>query len=61
MTTCTDSSIRPIATHEHAWVTESQHATSEGVVRYARCVACDSRRVELQYGGVVPDAISRVV
>ena len=38
---------RPIPTHEHGWATESTHATSEGMLRYVRCVGCGSRRVDL--------------
>ncbi|WP_460755916.1 hypothetical protein [Myceligenerans cantabricum] len=37
----------PHGSHEHAWVTESSHRTSEGRVRYVRC-RCGSRRVDLQ-------------
>ncbi|WP_285027128.1 hypothetical protein [Plantibacter sp. ME-Dv--P-122b] len=32
----------------HAWATESAHTTSEGSLRYLRCIACGSRRVELR-------------
>ncbi|MGG7449327.1 hypothetical protein ACQ3HE_00290 [Plantibacter auratus] len=32
----------------HTWATESAHATSEGSLRYLRCAACGSRRVELR-------------
>ncbi|MBO0609269.1 hypothetical protein [Myceligenerans salitolerans] len=34
--------------HEHAWTTESSHPTSEGLVRYVRCVRCGDRRVDIQ-------------
>lgn len=34
--------------HEHAWLTESRHSTSEGVVLYVLCAGCGSRRVDLQ-------------
>lgn len=34
--------------HEHAWVVDSRHPTSEGVVLYVRCVACGTHRVDLQ-------------
>ncbi|MFK4791612.1 hypothetical protein [Microbacterium sp. ZW T5_56] len=37
----------PIRTHEHGWVTESRHRTSEGIVVYVRCVDCDARRVDV--------------
>lgn len=32
----------------HTWATESAHTTSEGSLRYLRCTACGSRRVELR-------------
>ncbi|MFF7293245.1 hypothetical protein ACFY9N_12010 [Microbacterium sp. NPDC008134] len=35
------------APHEHSWLTESRHATSEGVVVYVRCGRCTARRVDL--------------
>lgn len=48
--------------HEHGWVTESAHATSQGLVRYVRCAACGTRRVDLEPGTVVtPVAVSRPV
>lgn len=34
--------------HVHAWRTESSHSTSEGVVRYAHCLRCGGRRVDLR-------------
>lgn len=37
-----------VARHEHAWVTESHHLTSEGVVLYVRCGSCRARRIDLQ-------------
>lgn len=40
--------------HEHAWVTESSHRTSEGLVRYVRCARCGARRVDLQAHPQVP-------
>ncbi|GAA3668324.1 hypothetical protein [Microbacterium marinilacus] len=49
----------PIAPHEHAWLTESRHATSEGVVVYVRCAGCDVRRVDLHaLGAPAPAAMS---
>ena len=62
--------VRPAAeAHEHAWLVESRHPTSEGVVLYVRCSACGTRRVDLQphphtpptalsatLGGVTPSA-----
>lgn len=37
----------PASVHEHAWLTESVHATSAGRVRYVRCTGCAARRVDL--------------
>ncbi|MGF6821863.1 hypothetical protein M2317_000749 [Microbacterium sp. ZKA21] len=34
--------------HEHGWITESRHATSEGWIVYVRCVDCGARRVDSQ-------------
>lgn len=34
--------------HEHAWLVESRHPTSEGHVVYVRCADCGIRRVDLQ-------------
>jgi len=36
------------ASHEHAWVTESRHPTSEGEVLYVRCAGCRAQRIDLQ-------------
>ena len=36
------------APHEHGWITESVHSTSQGRVRYVRCSACGARRVDLE-------------
>ena len=48
--------------HEHAWITVSRHATSEGVLRYVRCVSCDAHRVDVHApGGAAPEAVSRPV
>lgn len=53
------TTTRPEATHEHAWRTESQHATSAGRVLYVRCV-CGTRRVDLQQRfDAPPAALSR--
>jgi hypothetical protein len=41
--------IRPATqTHEHAWLMESRHPTSEGTVLYVRCDECGARRVYVQ-------------
>lgn len=52
---------RPIeATHEHAWLVESRHATSEGTVLYVRCAECGARRVDAQpHPTLPPEALSR--
>lgn len=39
--------------HEHGWLTESRHPTSEGTLRYVRCGACGIRRVDVQPAGAV--------
>lgn len=41
-------SRRADAIHEHGWLTESSHQTSEGRVIYVRCARCGVRRVDLQ-------------
>lgn len=46
--------------HEHAWVTESRHSTSEGTVRYVACTGCGARRIDLQtHPQQPPAALSR--
>ncbi|MDF2989586.1 MAG: hypothetical protein K0S37_100 [Microbacterium sp.] len=48
--------------HEHAWVTESAHLTSEGRIRYVRCTGCRARRVDLDPASATPPLpISRAV
>jgi hypothetical protein len=48
------------ATHEHGWIAESRHPTSDGVIVYVRCVGCGTRRVDLIAPcGPVPTAVSR--
>ncbi|MFS0733524.1 hypothetical protein ABC304_16190 [Microbacterium sp. 1P10UB] len=48
--------------HEHAWVTESTHATSAGRVRYVRCIACPARRIDLDpVASSPPAAITQIV
>ncbi|NGN91310.1 hypothetical protein G5C66_00970 [Nocardioides sp. KC13] len=42
------------ALHEHGWVTESSHQTSEGRVLYVRCGECGVRRVDLQPHPLLP-------
>ena len=49
-----DQSRRADAVHEHGWVTESSHHTSEGLVSYVRCAGCGVRRVDLQDAEVRP-------
>jgi hypothetical protein len=43
-----EQSRRADAIHEHGWLTESSHQTSEGRVLYVRCAQCGVRRVDLQ-------------
>ncbi|SED72998.1 hypothetical protein [Ruania alba] len=50
----------PLAAHEHGWVVESAHHTSQGRLLYVRCTGCGVRRVDLQdQGDRPPSAISR--
>lgn len=65
----TDLDTRPIPVatplkerHEHAWITESRHPTSEGVLSYVRCAGCGIRRVDLQrHPHQPPAALSREI
>ncbi|MBO0979951.1 hypothetical protein [Microbacterium sp. SD291] len=52
---------RPTASaHEHAWLVESRHPSSDGIVLYVRCDECDARRVDVQtHPHVPPAALSR--
>lgn len=51
----------PASVHEHGWITESRHSTSEGTVVYVRCAACGARRVDLLAHPTAPPAVlSRV-
>ncbi|MFY9713513.1 MAG: hypothetical protein WAK00_08560 [Microbacterium sp.] len=48
--------------HEHAWLTESRHPTSEGVLLYVRCASCGIRRVDLQaHPQAPPGALSHEI
>lgn len=48
--------------HEHAWLAESRHPTSAGVVFYVRCVDCGARRVDLQpHSDLPPSALTRTL
>lgn len=49
--------------HEHAWIIESAHKTSEGTVLYTRCsMACGARRIEMcDFAEVPPQAVSAIV
>lgn len=50
------------ATHEHAWLLESQHTTSQGQVSYVKCAGCGARRVELNSRfEEPPTALSRTI
>ena len=46
--------VTTVPVHDHAWITESTHATSEGRVRYVRCTGCLARRVDIDAGFAVP-------
>ncbi|WP_337005759.1 MULTISPECIES: hypothetical protein [unclassified Microbacterium] len=46
--------LPPRPTHEHAWLVESRHPTSEGIVLYVRCADCGARRVDLQQHAHTP-------
>ncbi|MFD5213097.1 hypothetical protein [Microbacterium sp. NPDC058345] len=37
----------PVA-HEHAWIVDSAHRTSEGEILYVHCTGCPARRVDLR-------------
>ena len=49
--------------HEHAWVVESAHNTSEGRVLYVLCAGnCGARRIDIQGAiEVPPSEVSFVV
>jgi hypothetical protein len=48
--------------HEHGWLVESQHSTTQGLVVYVRCAACRALRVDLQERpDVPPSAVTRVM
>ncbi|NYJ01852.1 hypothetical protein HNR19_002550 [Nocardioides thalensis] len=50
------------ALHEHGWLTESGHQTSEGRLSYVRCVDCGIRRVDLQPHPLLPpQSLTRTV
>lgn len=54
--------VSPAAAHEHAWATDSVHATSEGRVRYVHCTGCVARRVDLDPAAPAPAfALSRAI
>lgn len=49
----------PTHPHEHGWNVESRHATSAGLVLYLRCVACGTRRADVQeHVDLPPTALS---
>lgn len=50
----------PAPACEHAWRTESRHPTSDGAIRYVRCVRCTARRVDAE-PAAMPVALSRVI
>ena len=52
----------PADTHEHAWLVESRHPTSEGVVLYDRCAGRGARRGDrAPHAEMPPTALSRAV
>ncbi|WP_407360124.1 hypothetical protein [Microbacterium sp. LBN7] len=53
---------RSTTPHEHAWLVESRHPTSDGIVLYVRCAGCAVRRVDLQpHPHTPPSALSTEV
>ncbi|MGW8484610.1 hypothetical protein ACWGJP_15885 [Microbacterium sp. NPDC055903] len=51
---------RPVHIHEHGWIVESRHATSEGRILYVRCADCGARRIDLEaHPAAPPLALSR--
>ncbi|MFF5792509.1 hypothetical protein ACFY5D_10695 [Paeniglutamicibacter sp. NPDC012692] len=53
---------RELLVHEHAWVVESAHNTSEGRVLYVRCAEnCGARRIDIQGSVEVPPADVSVI
>jgi hypothetical protein len=54
--------LTPIGSHEHAWLVESRHSTSDGILLYVRCAECGIRRMDLQpHSPLPPVALSRTV
>ena len=54
--------LPPTLTHEHAWLVESRHPTSDGTVLYVRCAGCDTRRVDLLgHAQTPPSPVSRTI
>ncbi|MCK2037591.1 hypothetical protein KZC51_15780 [Microbacterium sp. SSW1-49] len=52
----------PTTPHEHAWIVESRHRTSEGTLLYVRCADCGSRRLDVQaHPQQPPAALSREI
>ncbi|MGJ0389020.1 hypothetical protein [Microbacterium sp. CGR1] len=50
----------PAPSHEHSWLVDSRHPTSDGIVLYVRCGGCGTRRVDLQvHPQAPPAALSR--
>ncbi|QLD10303.1 hypothetical protein [Microbacterium oleivorans] len=48
--------------HEHGWITESSHRTSDGTIRYVRCAICNARRVDADaIDAAAPVAASREI
>lgn len=54
------TAFAPEHAHEHSWLVDSRHPTSEGIVLYVRCGGCGTHRVDLQaHPQVPPAALSR--
>ncbi|WP_019179878.1 hypothetical protein [Microbacterium yannicii] len=47
--------------HEHGWMVESAHATSQGRVLYVRCAVCGTRRVDVERDPAQPPTALSVV
>jgi hypothetical protein len=49
-------------THEHGWIVDSRHVTSEGTILYVKCAECQARRVDMQpRPSTPPHAVSAVI
>lgn len=46
--------------HEHGWIVESAHSTSEGRVLYVRCAECGVRRIDVEQHPDAPPTVLSV-